>query len=304
MTTFPVYTRRQFLGHGIGVAAGMLASRAIALADGAPVPYLQDRGWLVGCWTRPWAAYDYRVGFDAVAEVGFKYIALTGAKTRTRRVIAVDTSLEESAQVGQEAKKRGLAITNVYGGGVSLEKGPAGLRKLIDNCEAAGGLSVLLSGIGNEQTYEACCRTVADCCDYALAKRIAVVLKPHGGTTGTGPQLRDAVRRVDRPNFTIMYDPGNIFYYSKGQIDPVDDVRAVDGLVTGMSVKDYLPPENVALTPGTGKVDFAVLMRRMRHGGFAHGPLMIEMVRSGDPAQTLEEVKKAKRFVEQLVGIS
>ncbi|NUQ63678.1 MAG: sugar phosphate isomerase/epimerase [Pirellulales bacterium] len=296
-------TRRQFLGRSAAAAAaGVVLSRSTAKSADAPLPYFADRGWLVGCWTRPWAALDYREGFAAIAEAGFKYVGLTGAKTRTKRVIAVETTLEESAQVGEEAKKRGLAITNVYGGGVSLEKGPEGLRKLIDNCEAAGGWSVLLSGIGNEQTYEACCRTVAECCDYAIQKRIAVVLKPHGGTTGTGPQLRDAAARINRKNFTVMYDPGNIFFYSKGQIDPVEDVKAAAGLVTGVSVKDYLPPDNVALTPGTGKVDFPALFRQLRRGGFAHGPLMIEMVKPGDPAETLQEAKEAKRFVEQLVG--
>lgn len=296
-------TRRRFLAHAVaGAVAGTIVSRSGVAAADAAVPYLEDRGWLVGCWTRPWAAYDYRVGFDAMTEAGFKHVALTGAKTPTRRVIAVDTTIEESARVGEEARSRGLAICNVYGGGVSLEKGPEGLRKLIDNCAAAGAHSVLLSSIGNEQTYESCCRTVAECCDYALSKRIAVVLKPHGGTTGTGPQLRDAAGRVNRKNFTIMYDPGNIFYYSKGQIDPVEDVAAAAGLITGISVKDYLPPDNVALTPGTGKVDFPTLFRRMRRDGFVHGPLAIEMVKPGDLAQTLEEVKKAKQFVEELIA--
>jgi sugar phosphate isomerase/epimerase len=301
MTQSSTFTRRQLLGRGLGTAAGVLAWRSAAVAADAGIPYLEDRGWLVGCWTRPWAAYDYRVGFDAAAEAGLQHIALTGAKTRTGRVIAIDTTLEEAAEVGEEARKRGLEIITVYGGGVPLEKGPDPLRKLIDNCAAAGGWSVLLSNIGTEQTYEACCRTVAESCDYAAEKRIAVVLKPHGGTTGTGPQLRDAVRRVNRKTFTLMYDPGNIFYYSKGQVDPVTDVRAVAGLVTGMSVKDYLPPDNVALTPGTGQVDFPALFARMRRDGFTHGPLMIEMVKPGNPAQTLQEVRKARDFVEQLV---
>ena len=296
-------TRRQFLSRSAAAAAaGLLVARVPAPAGEPPLPYFEQRGWLVGCWTRPWAAFDYRVGMDAMAEAGFKHIALTGAKTRTRRVIAAETTLEEAAEVGQEAQRRGLTITNVYGGGVSLEKGPAGLRKLIDNCQAARAQSVLLSGIGNERTYEACCRTVAECCDYAAEKRIAVVLKPHGGMTGTGPQIRDAANRIDRANFTVMYDPGNIYFYSQGRVDPVEDVKAVAGLVTGVSVKDYLPPNNVALTPGTGKVDFPALFAELRRGGLEGGPLMIEMVKPGDPAQTLEEVKKARQFVEQLVG--
>lgn len=131
-------TRRQFLSRSAAAAAaGLLVARVPAPAGEPPLPYFEQRGWLVGCWTRPWAAFDYRVGMDAMAEAGFKHIALTGAKTRTRRVIAAETTLEEAAEVGQEAQRRGLTITNVYGGGVSLEKGPAGLRKLIDNCQAA-----------------------------------------------------------------------------------------------------------------------------------------------------------------------
>jgi sugar phosphate isomerase/epimerase len=263
---------------------------------------LRARGWLIGCWTRPWASEDYRLAMDAIAEAGFKYIALTGAKTKTRRVIAPATTLEESQQVGEEARKRGLTITNVYGGGVPLQPGGESLRKMIDNCAAAGAWSVLLAHVGNEETFRECCKTIAACCDYAAEKRVVIVLKPHGGTTGTGPQLRRAVELVDHENFTLMYDPGNICFYSDGRVDPVEDCAAVDGLVTGMSVKDYRHPKNVALTPGTGQVDFPALMARLGKGGFTHGPLVIETLAPGDPDHTLAEAKRARRFVEGLIG--
>jgi sugar phosphate isomerase/epimerase len=296
-------TRRRFLGRTVAAgAAGLVVPQLFAKSAMAAPPYLEDRGWQIGCWTRPWAKYDFRVGMDAIAEAGFKYIGLTGAKTKTRRVIALATTLEESQEVGEEAKKRGLTITNVYGGGIPLDKGGESLRKMIDNCAAAGGWSVLLAHMGNEETFEVCCKTVAECCDYAAEKRVVVVLKPHGGTTGTGPQLRKAVERVGHDNFTVMYDPGNIYYYSNGEVDPVRDAASVDGLITGMSVKDYKHPKNVALTPGTGQVDFPALMARLGKGGFTHGPLIIETLAPGDQAHTLEEAKKARKFVERLVS--
>ena len=295
-------SRRRFLARAVTAgAAGLLARPAPAGTEPA-IPYFQDRGWLVGCWTRPWAQHDYRVGFDAMAEAGFKYVALTGAKTRTKRVICVDTTLAEASEVGREARGRGLTITTVYGGSVALDKGPEGLRKMIDNCQAAGAWSVLMSSIGTEKNYADCCRTVASCCDYAAEKQIAIVLKPHGGTTGTGPKLRDAFQRVHHRAFTIMYDPGNICFYSDGKIDPVADCQAVLGLVTGMSVKDYRQPKEVALTPGTGQIDFAALVKKLRGGGFTHGPLMIEALKPGSLAETLAEAKKAKQFVERLVA--
>ena len=305
MPTSVQLTRRRFLGRTLAAGATSLAVsqlHAETAADGPP--YLDDRGWVIGCWTRPWAKEDYRVAMDAVAEAGFKYIALTGAKTKTRRVIAPATTLEESQRVGEESRKRGLTITNVYGGGVPLHEGGESLRKMIDNCAAAGAWSVLLAHMGGEETFRESCKTVADCCDYAAEKRVAVVLKPHGGTTGTGPQLRRAVELVGRDNFTLMYDPGNIYYYSDGQVEPVEDCAAVDGLVTGMSVKDYRHPKNVALTPGTGQVDFPALVARLRKGGFTHGPLVIETLAPGDADHTLKEAVKARRFVEALVGDS
>jgi len=271
-------------------------------ATAAAPPYLKDQGWQIGCWTRPWAKHDYRVAMDAIAEAGFKYIGLTGAKTKTRRVIAPATTLEESQEVGEEARKRGLTITNVYGGGIPLHTGGENLRKMIDNCAAAGAWSVMLAHMGNEQTYRDCCKTVAECCDYAAEKKVVIVLKPHGGTTGTGPQLRDAVEQVKHDYFTVMYDPGNIYYYSNGELDPVKDVATVDGLITGMSVKDYKHPKSVAITPGDGQVDFPALMTRLGKGGFTHGPLIIETLAPGDLPHTLVEAKKARRFVEELVG--
>ena len=303
MLTSNQLTRRRFLGRTLAAGAAGLAGPQLAAAtatDGPP--YLRDRGWLIGCWTRPWANHDYRVAMDAIAEAGFKYIALTGAKTKTRRVIAPATTLEESQQVGEEAARRGLTITNVYGGGVPLHPGGESLRKMIDNCAAAGAWSVLLAHMGKEATFRECCKTVAECCDYAAEKQVVVVLKPHGGTTGTGPKLRRAVELVGHENFTLMYDPGNIYFYSDGQVDPVEDCAALDGLVTGMSVKDYRHPKNVALTPGTGQVDFAALVARLGKGGFTHGPLVIETLAPGDPAHTLEEAKKARRFVQELIG--
>ncbi len=296
-------TRREFLGRALAVGAAGLMSPSLAAgsATAPPPPYLQDRGWEIGCWTRPWAKYDYPVAMDAIAEAGFKYIGLTGANTRTGRVIALANTIEECQQVGEEASKRGLTITNVYGGGIPLHEGGEGLRKMIDNCSAAGAQSVMLAGLGNQETYRDSCKTVAECCDYAARKQVVIVLKPHGGTTGTGPQLRQAVEQVAHDDFTVMYDPGNIYYYSDGELDPVLDAAVLDGSVTGMSVKDYKHPKTVSITPGTGQVEFPALMERLRKGGFTHGPLIIETLAPGDLDHTLQEAKKAREFVEELV---
>jgi sugar phosphate isomerase/epimerase len=220
-------------------------------------------------------------------------------------VISQATSPEEAAVIGREIKKRGLRLTSVYGGGIPVEKslqaGIEGLRKLLDNCAAAGADSLLMGGTGNPKLQDVYYKAIAETCDYALDKGLMIAVKPHGGLNATGPQCRKCIETVGQKNFRLWYDPGNIYFYSNGEIDPVKDAETVDGLVCGMSVKDFLPPKRVDVTPGTGKVDFRALMARLKKGGFTSGPLVVECLASGDLPALLTEARKAREFLEETV---
>lgn len=305
MTYSKDLTRRTFLERTLVAGlAGFAGTRLAIDSATAGASESKQKGWQIGCWSRPWAKYDYRVGMDAVAEAGYKYMGLTGAKTRTGRVIAPDTTIAEAERVGEEAKQRGLQITFVYGGGLPLHKGNGSLMKMIDNCAAAGGQSVIVAHLGNQKTRDVYCQAIKECCDYAAEKKVAVKVKPHGGMTGTGPLCREALKRIGHENCSLVYDPGNIYYYSDGEVNPVGDAATVAELVTGMSVKDYKHPKQVMLTPGTGQVDFPALMARLQAGGFTHGPLIVETFDPGDLPHTLKEAKKTRGFLEELVGQS
>jgi len=300
-------SRRRFLGATLAAgAAGALVPRGDAVGAPSADGPAKAGPWQIGCYTRPWAAHEYRAAFDAIAEAGFKHVGLMTAKSATGLVISTATGLDEARQVGEEARKRGLAIPSVYGGDIpvekSLEAAVEGLRKLIDNGAAAGAANLLMGGTGDAKLQDAYYKAVAECCPYAAEKKIGLSVKPHGGLNATGPQCRKVVEGVGHRNFRLWYDPGNIYYYSEGQLDPVADAATVDGLVVGLSVKDYKHPKNVDVTPGTGKVDFAAVMARLRQGGFTGGPLVVETLAPGDPAKTLDEARKARRFLEDLTG--
>jgi sugar phosphate isomerase/epimerase len=282
-----------------------LAWSGSASADKEAKKKKKKERWEIGCYTRPWAKYDYREGLDAIAEAGFKYAGLMTAKSKNNLVLSVATTPEEAGQVGEEVKKRGLKVPSVYGGGIpvdkSLEAGIEGLRKLIDNCAACKCKNLMMGGTGNPQLFERYYKAIAECCDYAAEKGMGISVKPHGGLNATGPQCRKTIEMVGHKNFRIWYDPGNIFYYSNAELDPVDDAATVDGLVVGMCIKDYKHPKNVAVTPGDGQVDFPKVLARLKKGGFKRGALVIECLKPGDLKQTLAEAKKARQFVEQLV---
>lgn len=264
-------------------------------------------GWVIGCYTRPWAKEDYRVALDGIAAAGYRHagLMLTKGGPKPALLVSVDTPAEEAAKIGGEAKARGLSVVSIYGGdfraGQSVEAGIAGLRHLIENCVACGCPSLLLGGSGKADAQEAYYKVVAECCAYAEEKSVEMVLKPHGGFNATGPQVGDLVRKVNHPAFRVWYDPGNVLFYSDGGRDPAEDAGAVAGLVTGMCVKDYEHPKNVAVTPGDGRVDFAAVLAKLREGGFLGGSLVVECLKPAEGEALVAEARRAREFVESVL---
>lgn len=289
--------RRGFLT----LAAG--STLAATLAPRRTHAAAQDN-WQIGCYTRPWGSHDYRVALDAIAEAGFKHVGLMTTKSPTRLVISVEKTPEEAQTVGEEVAQRGLTAPSCYGGDIplnSLEAAMGGTHRLIDNCAAAGVANLMMGGVATDVLAGAYYKAIAESCEYAAEKKIGISVKPHGGTNATGPQCRGIIESVGKPNFRLWYDPGNIYYYSDGALDPVDDATTVDGLVCGMSVKDYRHPKMVEITPGTGQVDFPEVMAALQHGGFTSGPLIVETLAPGDLVHLQAEAKKAREFVEGLM---
>lgn len=300
MSDARILSRREMLKTtalaGIAAAGLPLAARAEAA-----------NGWQIGCYTRPFTNFDWREALDAIAEAGFKHVGLMTSRGRPGNLmISAQTPIEEAAEIGKECKDRGLGIPSCYGGGIpvgeGLEAATAGMRKLVDNCAAAGVKDLLMGGIGDADHYETYYKAIAAQCDHAAAKGLTISVKPHGGLNATGPECRKAVEFVDNKNFGVWYDPGNIFFYSNAELDPVDDVPTVDGLVFGVSVKDYEHPRKVDITPGDGMVDFPKVMALLKKGGFTSGPLVIECLAPGDMPHLIEEAKRAREFCEELVN--
>ena len=86
-------SRRQFV-------AGMLAAAGAAVA--APALAGEPLRWQIGCYTRPWAAHDYRVALDGIAAAGFQYVGLMTAKSKDNLLISATTTPEEAAAIGAE----------------------------------------------------------------------------------------------------------------------------------------------------------------------------------------------------------
>jgi len=286
-------TRRNFVEKTILAATGL-----------AMISASKKSQWQTGCFTRPWAQFDYREAFDGISAAGFRYVGLMSSKTGI--IISKDTTIEQARKVYDEAKSRGLGILSVYGGNFDAEKsvqdGIAGLKKLIDNTAICGCPNLLLLGAETRELEKNYYKAVAECCDYALSKKVSLGVKPHGPFNPTGSDCRKLVGDIGHKNFRIWYDPGNIYYYSDGTLNPVNDAAEVDGLVAGMIIKDFRMPKDVDLTPGTGMIDFKGVLARLKKGGFNKGPLIVECLAKGDLQFINSEAKKAYEFLNMVLS--
>jgi sugar phosphate isomerase/epimerase len=298
-------SRRSFLATTVKLSAAGLAASPVASLLAAETTAPRESGYPLGCYTRVFDQFDYPTALDAIAEAGFKYVGLLTTNTKQWIMIKTTTPVEEIQAMHQEAAKRGLKVLSVYGDfsvSDSVAAGIRGLKQLIDDAVLCQCPNLMLGGTSDEKLYPLYYKTIAECCDYAAAIGVGLSIKPHGGQNATGAQCRKAIELVGKKNFGLWYDPGNIFYYSDGKLDPVEDAATGDGLVARMSVKDYLPPKEVLVNIGSGKVNFPAVLARLQKGGFTHGPLIVECLARGTLESVKAEATKARQFLEQLTG--
>ncbi len=294
-----VSSRRDFLQLALGLGTLALTARPARSAESTV-----GVAWQIGCYTRPFDDHDLPTALDGIAAAGFRYCGLMTAKGRSRVVITAETTPQEAARAGELIRQHGLRCLSVYGDYTvkpAVAENLRALERLVDHCASCGAPNLLLGGVTEEALQTPYYKAIREVGDYAAGRGVRLTLKPHGGAIATGPQCRQKIEQVGHRNFRLWYDPGNIYYYSDGVRNPVEDAATVDGLVVGMSAKDFRPPKDVMVTPGDGQVDFVRVFARLRAGGFRSGPVLVETTARGDFHQVVAEARRAREFLEALL---
>jgi sugar phosphate isomerase/epimerase len=289
-------TRRQFIGNI------MLATTSAAIITGCKTSAFSRKntsGWQIGAYTRAWGNNHYLVALDGMVEAGYKFAGLSTHEGG--RVVDRETSPEVAAGVGEEIKKRGLKLVTLSGGSFDpakpVNEGIVQLKRLIDNSVSCGSPNIQINDVSQPELISTFYKVIAECCDYASDKGVRITVKPHGSS---GAECRTRIEKIGHENLKLWYDPGNVYFYTHGELDPVDDAAGIDGVVVGMAVKDFRLPRDVNVTPGTGMVDFPKLMARLQQGGFTEGPLIVECLNVGDVPYITSEARKAREFLEKI----
>jgi len=102
--------------------------------------------------------------------------------------------------------------------------------RAIKQASAAGMGQVLTFGHTRRRQSQSLGRALQGAGPLARDHNVMIVVKQHGGETGTGAVCAEIIREVDHPNIKVNYDAGNVMDYLRLPPDKVlADLASVCG---------------------------------------------------------------------------
>jgi len=259
--------------------------------------------WAIGCFNRPWTRWSFDQTLKEIKAAGYH---ITGLLTRTKDepFIGADATPEYLNKLKERLGKSGLvanmgALRSRYN--IPASDSIREVRKQIDNAHFLSLRYLMTFGADDPAEFRNYIEVMKDAAAYAQERSIKVVMKPHGGISGSAGEILKVIQEVNHRNFSIWYDAGNIIHYT-GK-NPVTEIDPIARYITGFCAKDCgeLKGE-VMIQFGTGKVDFAAVFKKLKSTGF-NGPVMVECCKIGQtPEETSANARYNREFLEKLLS--
>ncbi len=268
-------------------------------------PSVEAKGvnWRIGCFNRPWTKWSFDQTLKEIKAAGYTSTGLL-SRTRDEPFIGADATPEYLEKLKQRIAASGLAAN--MGAlrsrhNIPIEDSVREVRKQIDNAKFLSLKYVMSFGADKPEEFGHYFKVMSDAAGYAQTKGIKLVMKPHGGISGSAEEILRVIREVNHRNFSIWYDAGNIIHYT-GK-DPAVEIEPIARHVTGFCAKDCAEVKgDVMIQFGAGKVDFAAVFKKLKAAGF-DGPVMVECCKVGQTAEeTTANARANHEFLEKILA--
>jgi len=311
-------TRRDFLQLGTTtLLAGAALSEASAQASQAPPAQNQDQAkkqptrFIIACMTLPYNRFPFQRALEGLRKVGYSHVAWgtshMEAGGKAVPVIAADAPVSQAKELGARCRDMGLEPVMMFSGIYPEAKnGLEVLRQRLLQAAAARIPQVLTFGHtrgGNDKLWVERFKQLAP---VARDNNVLLVVKQHGGETGTGAACARITREVQHEFIKVNYDAGNVLDYLRGKTNPLADLEACADEVRSFCIKDHrFVPVDQDCGPGLGEIDHYRLLNIVSFTGRTM-PLCCENISApGIRPQKPEEVdalaRRAREFLELVI---
>lgn len=263
----------------------------------------------VACMTLPYARFPFKRALTGIKAAGYHYVAWYTTHQESSGpspVLALDAPLERPKLLGKQSRDLGLEPLLMFSG--IYPEAPDALsvlRTRILQAEAAGIPQVLTFGHtegGNRKLWVDRFKQLGP---LARDHGVTIVVKQHGGETGTGAACASIVREVDDPGIMVNYDAGNVMDYLN--VNPIPDIKACADVVRSFCIKDHRDfPKDQDCGPGFGEIDHYRLLHPVAFTGRTL-PLCCENIAAplvpaaDDPAELDVLARRAREFLEVVI---
>ncbi|WP_168205302.1 sugar phosphate isomerase/epimerase family protein [Bythopirellula goksoeyrii] len=262
--------------------------------------------------TLPYQRFPFQRALQGIKESGFEYVAW-GTKHVEKLgeeplpLLPIEAPPHSAKQLAQQCRDLGLEPVMMFSTVYPEDKNALSkLASRIRQAGAAGIRQVLTFGHSEGSNLRIWIERLRKLAPIAGDHQVILVIKQHGGATGTGQACAQIVREVDHANIRINYDAGNVMDYL--DIDPIQDIQACADLVRSFCIKDHRNwPQDEDCGPGFGQIDHYRLLHTVGFTG-RDLPLCCENVFAPlvSPPSTPEDVDKlasrAREFLATVIS--
>ncbi|HLF92608.1 MAG TPA: TIM barrel protein [Planctomycetota bacterium] len=263
----------------------------------------------VACMTLPYAQFPLDRALTGIKSAGYKNVAwYTSHKEggKSVAVIAPDDPPEKARDLGQRCRDMGLEPLLMFSG--IYPEAKSGLEVLTQRLKQASAgkvAQVLTFGHtkgGNREIWIDRFRKLGP---IARDLGVLLVVKQHGGETGTGESCAAITREVNDAGVKVNFDAGNVMDYL--DVDPIPDIKKCADEVRSFCIKDHRNfPKDEDCGPGLGEIDHYKLLHPVAWTGRAM-PLCCENIfapsipRPKEPEGIDALARRAREFLETVI---
>ncbi len=296
-------TRRDFLELG----AGGLAAAAFPAQEARKAA----TKFQVACMTLPYSAFPLQRALEGIKAAGYSFVAWgTSHKEeggKSAPVMAADAAPAKAKELGKRCRDLGLEPLMMFSGIYPEAKdGLEVLTRRLEQASAAGVPQVLTFGHtkgGNRALWVERFRALGP---RARDLGVLLVVKQHGGETGTGEACAAIVREVADEGVKVNFDAGNVMDYLN--VDPIPDLAKCADTVRSFCIKDHRNfPKDEDCGPGFGEIDHYKLLHAVASTGLPM-PLCCENIsapllpRPPAPEGVDALARRAREFLETVIA--
>lgn len=266
------HERRRVLLTGLGALAGAGLPGVNASPVWADQKEAQPTDFQIACMTLPYSRFPLKRALTGIKTAGYRFVAW-GTSHRERPdgapvpVMPIDAPPIKARQLAKQCRDLGLEPLMMFS--TVYPEAPDGLEVLthrIKQASAAKIPQVLTFGHTRGGSRRLWIERFKKLGPIARDNGVLLVIKQHGGSTGTGKACAEIVREIDDAGIKVNYDAGNVMDYL--DVDPIPDVRECAEVVHSFCMKDHRNwPVDQDCGPGFGEIDHYRLLHPVAFAG-------------------------------------